>query len=86
MTDAQRCSVDFIARLAEAWDGRGAHPLTPPSEHLALLNLAQLSETCVGTRWSDLLPMERRALLFAARRAIELGRACAWVFGEGRGA
>ncbi len=85
MTDAQR-SVDFIARLAEAWDGKGRNPLSPPSEHLALLQLAGLPHDLASRQWAELKGESRRCLIFAARRAVELGRACAWVFGEGRGA
>jgi len=85
MTDPVR-AVDFIARLAEAWDGRGRNALRPPSEHLALLQLAGLPHDLSERAWSELTEQSRRGLIFAARRAVELGRACAWVFGEGRGA
>jgi hypothetical protein len=85
MTAAKR-SVDFIGRLAEAWDGRGRHSFAPPNEHFALCGMAGLPRDVAGMRWSDLTPAERRALLVAARKAVELGRACAWCFGEGEGA
>ena len=85
MVDAVR-SVDYIARLAEAWDGRGRNPFTAPTEHLGLLAMANLPVSLVHTRWEQLESHQRSALVFAARRAVDLGRACAWVFGEGRGA
>lgn len=82
--DPQR-SVDYVARIADAWDGtRGA--LRPPKEHYALLALAGLSPELWRRPWNSLSADERLKLLEAARRAVALGRACAWVFGEGRGA
>jgi hypothetical protein len=78
--------VDFIARLADAWDGRGAKVFTPPAEHRALLELAMLPPDLWNIPWRDLGSQNRFKLMFAARRAIALGRACAWAFGEGRGA
>lgn len=73
--------VDFIARLADAWDGRGRVVLRPPAEHVALLHLADMSEELAGFRWSDLPPVGRERLVFAARKVVELGSACAWCFG-----
>jgi hypothetical protein len=78
--------VDFIARLADAWDGRGQWTLNPHAEHRALLEIAGLSPTLCKLRWADFPGAERQALLLAARRAIEFGRQCAWVLGEGQGA
>jgi len=77
-------SVDFVARLADAWDGRGRNVLTPPSEHGALLTLAHLNVELWHLRWDELSGDQRRALVLAARRAVELGRACALIFGAGR--
>lgn len=77
---------DLVARLADAWDGRGRHVLRPPREHLALVDLAGLPKECATVTWNRLTGAERKALVFAARQAIELGRACAWAFGEGQGA
>jgi hypothetical protein len=78
--------VDFIARLADAWDGRGKWTLNPYVEHRALLDLAGLSAELRIRRWQDFTGEERQRLLLAARRAIEFGRQCAWVLGEGQGA
>jgi hypothetical protein len=78
--------ADFIARLADAWDGRGENAFTPPAEHRALLELAMLPADLYNVAWRALNPQARLKLMFAARRAVELGRACACVFGEGRGA
>lgn len=80
--------VDFIARLADAWDGRGGHVLTPSKEHLALLSLADEphAELFAKLPWAALPADVRRKLVFAARRAVDLGRMCAWTFGEGDGA
>jgi hypothetical protein len=88
--DALR-SIDCVARLAEAWDGKGRNPLTPPYEHAALLARAGLLDLAHQRMegwlfWDSLTPDQRRRLLIAARDLVELGRACAWVFGEGRGA
>lgn len=85
MADAHR-AVDFIARLAETWDGRGRHALTRPFEHRALVAMAGMDHRLAGLPWQHLKPDERAALLTAARRMVELGRECAWVFGEGEGA
>lgn len=79
-------SVDYIARLAEAWDGTGRQLLTPGSEQRALLALAYLPAELETRLWRDLTAEQRRRLMGAARRAVEFGRTCAWVFGEGRGA
>jgi hypothetical protein len=78
--------VDFVARLADAWNGKGPHTFTPPTEHHVLLRLAGLPDELAMRPWNALAGGDRYKLLFAARRAVELGRACAWVFGEGRGA
>jgi hypothetical protein len=79
--------VDFIARLADAWDGRGRNVFTAGGgEHLALLGLAGLDASLAWVPWNNLGGDERMKLVFAARRAIEFGRQCAWLFGEGHGA
>lgn len=79
--------LDFVARLADAWNGRGDVVLTL-AERLALAELGGLSHARtkgLNSRWEELTANDRRYLLFAARRAIEFARVCAWVFGEGRG-
>ena len=73
--------VDFIARLADAWDGRGRSALRPSAEHQALLRLAHMSDELADLEWSQLSPPARDRLVFAARLALELGRTCAWCFG-----
>ena len=73
--------VDFIGRLADAWDGRGRMILQPPAEHLALLRLAHMSDELAGLDWSQLSPPARDRLVFAARKVVQLGAACAWCFG-----
>jgi hypothetical protein len=78
--------VDFIARLADAWDGRGKWTLNPYVEHRALLDIAGLSTDLSKRRWTEFTGEERQRLLLAARRAVEFGRQCAWVLGEGQGA
>ncbi|MGH8208104.1 MAG: hypothetical protein ACRETD_03090 [Steroidobacteraceae bacterium] len=87
--------IDFIARLEQAWDGRGEQVFAPPREHIALLMLAGVHPNELQTlldkfgnayAWALLPPDIRRQLIFAARRAVELGRQCAWAFGEGEGA
>lgn len=80
-------SVDPIARLAEAWNLEGRHPLAASGrEHRALLAMAGLDNRLWVLPWNRLEEYQRQALMVAARQAIDLGRACAWVFGEGRGA
>jgi hypothetical protein len=80
-------SVDYIARLAEAWDLQGRHCFAAGGrEHRALLSLAYLPTELEKRRWAQLTEEQRRRLLVAARQAVEFGRACAWVFGEGQGA
>lgn len=79
--------VDFIARLADAWDSRGTFTFDPADrERYALLEIAGLPRSRFQRRWMEFTADERRALLLAARRAIEFGRQCAWVLGEGQGA
>jgi hypothetical protein len=73
--------VDFIARLADAWDGRGRVTLQPPAEQVALLHLADLSEELAAFKWSDLPPPARERLVFAARKTADMAAACAWCFG-----
>lgn len=85
MVDPNR-SVDFVARFAEAWDGVGRQVFRPPFEHRALVAMAGMQQAVAGLSWRHLKPDERAVLLAAARRCVELGRQCAWVFGEGEGA
>jgi len=85
MADALR-SVDFVARLAEAWDGKGRHPFNPAYEHCCLLQIAGLPLRLALFRWRDLSEEHRQMLLVAGRKGVEFGRACAWCFGEGEGA
>ncbi len=73
--------VDFIGRLADAWDGNGRPALRPHVEHLALLTLAHMGDELAGLSWSQLSPPARERLVFAARLALDLGRTCAWCFG-----
>lgn len=73
--------TDFIARLADAWDGRGRSALSAPRDHQALLRLASLSESLWNIKWLDLDGPTRERLVFAARTGVDLGRTCAWVFG-----
>lgn len=73
--------IDFVARLADAWDGRGNNALTPPTEHRALLSLANLPPSLALFTWAELSGAHRYALVVAARQAIELGRASARIFG-----
>ena len=80
-------SVDFVARLAEAWNLDGRHPFDISGrEHRALLVMAGLDLKLVVLNWNSLEEYQRLALVVAARQAVELGRACAWCFGEGEGA
>lgn len=80
--------VDFVARMADAWDGRGDHVFRiGGAEHRALLELAGLPRELANKSWSELEPAQRYELVaVAAQRAIQLGRQCAWIFGEGKGA
>lgn len=80
-------AIDFIGRMAEAWDMRGRHPfIAGGREHRALLSLAYLPADLEKRRWDDLTPEQRQRLMIAARQSVDLGRAAAWVFGEGDGA
>jgi hypothetical protein len=80
-------SVDFVARLAEAWDLKGRHPFDISGrEHRALLAMAGLDPALARVPWNSLEEYQRRALIIAAWHGVELGRACAWLFGEGQGA
>lgn len=86
MTDAQR-AVDYVARFAEAWDcGNDRHYFKPPFEHRALVAMSGMPPELAGLKWRHLKPEERNTLMYAARRCVELGRQCAWCFGEGEGA
>lgn len=80
-------NLGFVARLADAWDFKGNHVFTASgAEHRALLDLAVLPAELAQVRWTELTGDQRFKLIFAARRAIEFGRQCAWLFGEGQGA
>jgi hypothetical protein len=79
-------SVDYVARFAEAWDCNGRYIFKPPFEHRALVALTGMDPKLAGLKWRHLKPEERNALMYAARRCVELGRQCAWCFGEGEGA
>lgn len=76
--------VDFIARIAAAWDGRGREAFTPPTEHMVLLKFAGLPPELHQLPWRDLQPEQRRKLVLACRRVFELARVCAWTFGAER--
>jgi len=85
--DARVHSIDFLARLADAWDFKGQFVFRAGGvEHRALLELARLPRELSELKWRELTGDQRREILYAARRAIEFGRQCAWVFGEGQGA
>jgi hypothetical protein len=80
-------SVDYIARLAEAWNLEGRHCFAAGGrEHRALLSLAYLPPELEKRRWEDLTAEQKRRLIVAARQGVEFGRALAWCFGEGEGA
>jgi hypothetical protein len=84
---AEAVEIDFIARMSEAWDLRGGHCFAAGGrEHRALLALAGLPIALANVAWNDLNGDQRRRLIIAARHAVDLGRAAAWVFGEGNGA
>ena len=78
-------SVDFVARVAEAWDGGGRH-FFMPLERRMLLVRAGLDLSLAMVPWHLLREHHRQALVVAARQGVEFGRACAWCFGEGEGA
>lgn len=79
--------VDFIARLAEAWNYDGRHPFKAAgTEHRALLALASLPAELERQKWDQLTGEQRHRLIMACRYGVTFGRQCAWVFGEGRGA
>jgi hypothetical protein len=85
--DARVHSIDFIARVADAWDFKGQNVFRiGGSEHRALLELARLPRELCEVKWADLTGDQRQQIVWAARRAIEFGRQCAWIFGEGQGA
>lgn len=75
--------IDFIARLADAWDLRGNHCFTPLADRRALLALAYLPPELIKVHWDQLTGLERQKLLLAVRNAIGLGQFCAWILGEG---
>lgn len=70
---------DTIQKLADAWDGRGAHCFTPLSDHLAILRVASLPETLARTPWVSLEPRARMRIALACRSTLELASLCAVV-------
>ena len=80
--EAQRYSVDFVARFADAWDLKGQHVLRASRvEHRVLLELAGLPSQLCSSTWEQLEGKQRESLLWAAKAAIALGKQCAWIFG-----
>lgn len=77
--------IDYIARIAEAWDGRGSSVFTPPTEHRLLLKAAGLSQDLWSRSWSQLATDERMALVWTIYRVHTLQECCARIF-EGEGA
>lgn len=67
--------IDFIARLAAAWDQRGDFILIT-AEHRALWAFAGLPPFpgVAAPPWSELTPDQRHRLTYAARRTAELGK------------
>lgn len=79
---AQRYSVDFIARFANAWNLKGQHVFRASRvEHRALLELAGLPSQLCSSTWEELEGSQRESLLWAAKAVIALGRQCAWIYG-----
>jgi len=78
--------IDYIARIAEAWDGRGSNAFTPPTEHRLLLKAAGLPDSLWERSWSALAADQRMALVWTVYRVNELRRCVAHIFGEGEGA
>ena len=72
--------LDFITRLANAWDGRGSATLSA-AECRALWALAYLEPYDYQPGWQQVPAYRRRRLVTAARAAIEFGRTCGAVFG-----
>jgi hypothetical protein len=76
--------VDFLARLAAGWDGRGNDVLLQ-SEKRALWTLIgnpPWPERQLAPLWRDLTPQQREALVRGARQVIELARWAQRCFGE----
>jgi hypothetical protein len=77
--------MDFIARLAAGWDGRGDDVLTL-AEKRALWALTHLppwrEHYGLSPTWKMLEPHERERLVRAARQTIELARWAQRCFGE----
>lgn len=71
----------FEQRLADCWDGRQG--VFTVRERAALLELAELQRELVHTQWADLLYVEREQLVAGAKLAIQFGRYCSRLAGEG---
>ncbi len=77
--------IDHIARIAEAWDGRGGNAFTPPTEHQLLLRAARLSPDLWNVSWCQLTPDQRMALAWTVFCVHNMRSACCWIFGEAEG-
>jgi hypothetical protein len=81
---SQPRELDFITKLANAWDGRGPCALQA-AEKRALWELARLERfprEDLTPLWATLEPRNRQLLVAAARAAVNLGRVIALeVFG-----
>jgi len=76
--------IDYIARIAEAWDGRGKVVFTPPTEHQLLLRAARLPEHLWQKSWAGLTATERMAIAWTVYRVYDTRHACGWIFGDER--
>jgi hypothetical protein len=77
--------IDHIARIAEAWDGGGRNPFTPPTEHQLILRAARLPEGLWQVPWRDLRQEHRMAIAWTLFCFHRLREPCGWIFGEGDG-
>jgi hypothetical protein len=76
--------MDFIARLAAGWDGRGNDVITL-AERRALWAMSGMPAWPTGElapMWRHLSPREREQLVRCARQVIELARWAQRCFGE----
>jgi hypothetical protein len=73
--------IDFIKRLADAWDARG-HNIFTLYQQKALWTLAALDpdEFHPYLRWSEIPSPWRQRLITAARAGIAFGQVCRSVF------